>query len=584
MKRSPEAAYRLRARRTATTANTNQWNGNIQGATNDSNDYKPSVRIVDGFPVEYSCRDDPRDNNIVESDLRPMELTFDYDMLTRQDADIEGSIRSLEWSLLWNAARNLGLHNCNFRKQRPALEEEDDDAIGTSTSTIDSNNVRRQLFSQDYVVDLSSLEFDFIDPTADSCTLLEDDPTQGVPTACTPVVGRMTAHYTGDEDTIRAYLMENIEMEMNSNRVRIEDVEDCRFVGDRDALEASRIRVEIDSGNSSTNMAVVLSVVVGVIAVGLALLVVRGRRRQQQLVLDGEDDDLPTTIATVAYQKPVRPSSGNSNSESHSSLQSASSGDTEESLPDRIDNLEDPNTPIRVQGGAADKETGAQLVDEEQTSRDENIMMDVSSDNTDSLTEKIAQDEKQEELPLLVAQPPKEAKLVQDETSTETVPIRASPPEEQLEDKENQKVASTGVPPRPPIFVIPLGGGEKKDKEPATITKAASKTLQPRRRRKKKKKKKVRVLKRVSSRNSIDEMETIQEQGGDVSDGDDTGSEFGSEYGSEYSTDDEQDLDPSVLMNMHTNGDGGGVENTDRFVPSPIKEEPKIRRLPPPWI
>lgn len=158
MKRSPETAYRLRASSSSSSnlpqdqdrrRQQNQWNGNLQGATNDSNDYKPSVRIVDGFPVEYSCRDDPRENNIDDNDLVDMELTFDYDIVTSQDADIEGSIRSLEWSLLWNVAQNLGLHNCDFRKQNPSLEEQD--------------NLTRRLTTQNFVVDLSSLEFDSID-------------------------------------------------------------------------------------------------------------------------------------------------------------------------------------------------------------------------------------------------------------------------------------------------------------------------------------------------------------------------------------------------------------------------------------
>ena len=162
MKRSPEHTYRLRAPSSSSSSNlatppqgqdrrrqnSNNWNGNIQGATNDSNDYKPSISIVDGFPVEYSCQDNPREeNNIDENDLQEIELTFDYDVVTSQNADVKGSIRSLEWSLLWNVARTLGLHNCNFRKQDP------------------SSNTRR-LFTQDIVVSLSSLDFDSIDTSS----------------------------------------------------------------------------------------------------------------------------------------------------------------------------------------------------------------------------------------------------------------------------------------------------------------------------------------------------------------------------------------------------------------------------------
>jgi len=77
-----------------------------------------------------------------------MYLEFDYDVYTRTRPaeDVKGSIRSLEWSLLWNVAHNLGLHNCNFRDQRPGGEM-----------------MGRQLAESDYVISLSSLEFDSID-------------------------------------------------------------------------------------------------------------------------------------------------------------------------------------------------------------------------------------------------------------------------------------------------------------------------------------------------------------------------------------------------------------------------------------
>ena len=397
-----------------------------------------------------------------------------------------------------------------------------------------------------------SIFFLRLDSTLDSCIAIEGD-TAAESTTCTPVVGRMKAHYTGDEETIRAYLLSNIEMEMNSNRVRIEDVEDCRFVGDRDAWEAANFREGINSKNTGTNLAVVVSVVVGVMVVGLALLVARGRRRRQQLVLDAEDD-LPTTIPTVVFQKPL--------SQSRSSIQSSSSGDTEESLPDRNDNMEERATTTTDEG---DEEKGQPFFDVDETPVAED---EVPRDSVD------ANSPKHTILPEVEPQVGPTQEKLTEETPSQTVPASM---EEVPEDKENQTVVA-GVPPRPPIFVVPLD--EKKAKKEAATK--ASKTLQPRRKRKKKKKKKQRVLKRVSSRNSIDEMETIQEQDGEGSDG---GDDTGSEFGSEYSTDDE-DLDPSVLMNINGNGDGGLESSVPsaRPVPSPIREEPKIRRLPPPWI
>ena len=180
MKRSPEKAYRLRSPSLPSSSSMNQapppppppldqdqrrqekignWTGNIQGATNDSNDYKPSIRIIDGFPVEYSCQDNPREENTIdENDVQEMELEFDYDIVVNSQADVEGSIRSLEWSLLWNVARELGLHNCNFRKQ---------DTFAATAG--DNTNDRRSLFTPNVVVSLSSLDFDSIDSDAGMC-------------------------------------------------------------------------------------------------------------------------------------------------------------------------------------------------------------------------------------------------------------------------------------------------------------------------------------------------------------------------------------------------------------------------------
>jgi len=155
MKLEPESVYGLRA--SASEAQKprqgqdrrqvqHNWNGNLQGATNDSAEYKPAVRIIDGYPVEYSCKDDPRENEIDDKDLKDMHLEFDYEMLTAAGATIDESIRSLEWSLLGNVARNLGLHNCNLREQDP-----------------NSSAATRSATTESYVVSLSSLDFDDVD-------------------------------------------------------------------------------------------------------------------------------------------------------------------------------------------------------------------------------------------------------------------------------------------------------------------------------------------------------------------------------------------------------------------------------------
>jgi hypothetical protein len=153
-KRAP--VYRLRARTTPTNEERarrleqSKWNGNVQGATNDSAEFRASVRIVDGYPVEYSCLDDPRQGKVHGDQVSQLEIEFDYEMVTIVDADVIESIRSLEWSLLWNVARNMGLHNCNVRKQQEPLLED---------------GIRHLIAPDSYVVGLSSLELDTVDDT-----------------------------------------------------------------------------------------------------------------------------------------------------------------------------------------------------------------------------------------------------------------------------------------------------------------------------------------------------------------------------------------------------------------------------------
>ena len=535
-----ELAYRLRTtaaphrQQQVHRRQQSRWNGNGQGATNDSAEYKAAVRIVDGFPVEYSCLEDPRETGINEINVRHLNATFDYEMLTRKNAFVEKSMRSLEWSLLWNVARNLGLHNCNYRKQDPLF--------GTR---------RRLAFKENYIVGLSSLDVDKIDSetskslghvecqltqvfcvgvssnthlflyfSSESCTVLSKEVDES--TICTPMIGSMTAQFIGDEDTIKRYLDLHIENEMNSKRVRIEEVKEARYVGDRDSLWPNANMIEtLDSKNNSTNLALVFGVLAGVFMLCFALLMARGRKQRQDAGLDS-DTPLPGPIPAVIFRPKEQLNGG---------IQPTSSGDTEESVPDKNDMpYED------------DRKTDLQPV---------------------SITSIVSRN-----APLSIAQ---------QKQSTDCA-NQASGTTSEAATVDKKKVDSPHL---PPVYVVPVDSAIHAPKEPTK----SSKTLQTRRKRKKKKKKK--VLKRVSSKQSINEMETINEMDEGGVDDDDEGSEFdGSEY-SEYSTDDEDD----GLLMVHTptdtwsqNAASPKISPGPMIPPSPIREEPRIRRLPPPWI
>lgn len=514
-KRALESVYRLRSVAFPKIEDQGhrrqQWNGNGQGATNDSGEYKAAVRIFDGFPVEYSCLDDPRGNKLGEVQVGKILVTFDYEMISRKNTDVEKSMRSLEWSLLWNVARNLGLHNCNYRKQDPEFY------------------TRRKLApSENYVVVLSSLEFDRVDQQTKRCTILANKP-EGR-TICTPMLGTMTAHFTGDRDTVRKYLELNIEQEMNSRRVRIEEVKECRYIGDRSRFRANAsTRMILDSKNNSANLALVFGVLAGVITLFFAILFARGRRSSEGAVVLGEGDlddneqipiPFPPIIA-VEQREETKATQQPSNCGTFNGIISH---------------------PVEFVPGI-EEEKGLQPVS----------VATIASANMNG------------------TMPTDSYRILraQDERSTNSDPSGVGGNE------------NLDQPHLPSLRVVPLD---------TTITTEPleSKTLK-RRRKRKKRKKKQRVLKRVSSKQNIHEMETINEMDEGGAGINHEGSEFdGSEYSaSECSTEDEDDS--IFVMNTLTDsvsddGNSPKVSPGPAIPPSPIREEPKIRKLPPPWI
>jgi hypothetical protein len=159
----------------------------------------------------------------------------------------------------------------------------------------------------------------------ESCTFLT---TPGSSSVCTPMVGRMTAQYVGDKNTVRTYLEHNIKLEMDSKRVRIENVEECVYVGDRDSFMANpNVREGVQANSNSMNLALVFGVLAGVFFLGFVLLMARGRRTTQRHVMD-DDGALPHSIPTVIVSK-LSPTLA-----CRDGISSSSSSETQESAPD----------------------------------------------------------------------------------------------------------------------------------------------------------------------------------------------------------------------------------------------------------
>ena len=138
----------------------------------------------------------------------------------------------------------------------------------------------------------------------------------------------MTANFTGDEATIRKYLERNIEQELNSERVHIEEVKDCRYIGVR--LPKPAKTETIASRTNGTNLALIFGILAGTLMLCFAILMARGRRRRQNMILD-DDSPLPVSIPAVIFQKP------NQELQRHGGIRASNSGDTEESIPERMD-------------------------------------------------------------------------------------------------------------------------------------------------------------------------------------------------------------------------------------------------------
>lgn len=370
----------------------------------------------------------------------------------------------------------------------------------------------------------------------DQCTELVD--TQRQSTVCTPIRGRMSAEYVGDADFIKQFLLKHIEEEMNSGRVRIENVSMVRFIGDRNDINSykpTRAREGLDPTNNSNNainIALMIGILVAVVAIlAIPILLLKGRRRRQ--TASESTPALPQSI-TLDPEK----------QQHHESVvQHVQSGDTEESIPEK-----------------ASFDNSHQEEDDHETSHSN------TESGTESAQKPNCKDQSTDEAPpttIDTSNKTKEVKSTEKESTATTT----------TKNESNSSNAASARPPIPPISVIPVDES-KKSKETNK-----SKTLQKRRKRKKKKKKKP-VLKRISSRNSIDEMETITEEAEQETDGlkndDDDEEEF-----SEYSTDDEDD---DQWVNLTDASAAPGSSDAGTTPPSPIHEEPKIRPIPPPWV
>jgi hypothetical protein len=96
--------------------------------SSDGNWYdKDRIEIRHGYPVRYKCLNSlhrigiHNQENVVDAHL--MQLDFEYEMVITSGSSESATenARAIEWSILWNIVQGIGLHRCDFEKQKDAL-------------------------------------------------------------------------------------------------------------------------------------------------------------------------------------------------------------------------------------------------------------------------------------------------------------------------------------------------------------------------------------------------------------------------------------------------------------------------------
>jgi hypothetical protein len=96
---------------------------------------------------------------------------------------------------------------------------------------------------------------------------------------CLPMRGKMMAQYTGDDtEAVEKYLLHHIQIEIDSQRVLVQQIKQILFLGDRATYGPQELG-PIASDSSNVGLAVSLSLSFSLLVI--ALYVVIGRRRRQ---------------------------------------------------------------------------------------------------------------------------------------------------------------------------------------------------------------------------------------------------------------------------------------------------------------
>ncbi|KAI2500576.1 hypothetical protein MHU86_13867 [Fragilaria crotonensis] len=294
------------------------FSGGVSREGDDSSDGSAynmdRIEVRDGYPVRYKCLDAIQEQ--VDADF--LQVSFKYEMVVPKDSSVASNLRALEWSILWNIVKDIGLNRCDFTKQSLVF-----DRTVAAVAQRGGNGLRRMQTDADgadaapsYILSLTSDGEDTVDRDIGSCRYTQSIESSAV---CIPVEGSMQILYTGYKpELVEEFLLEEIRRVMFTTMMRVEDVQGVTFVGQEvpDAASAPTTGGNRDTAVSPNGLLVSVSIglaVVIVIALFVTVALRRKRKRAFQTKgLEGKEigpdlQEVPTTSTDASEAKPENP-------------------------------------------------------------------------------------------------------------------------------------------------------------------------------------------------------------------------------------------------------------------------------------
>mmetsp|Transcript_30901 Transcript_30901/g.51063 ORF Transcript_30901/g.51063 Transcript_30901/m.51063 type:complete len:552 (-) Transcript_30901:194-1849(-) len=258
-----------RSRRTALS----DWTNDSQDPNDPSTNGKSGDRIEirNGYPVGFKCLDaaaasltttttTTTDNN--DYVVTSLQVPFDYELtMARNSAStFPENMRAFEWSVLWNVVEAIGLSKCDFTKQQTALVRKVDAATAVDENDNHRSRRRQRRRAQQqsdvvgldsppsYILSMTSDAEDEIDTKTVFCQFSGETDPSNV---CVPMKGAMTIMFTGTQpEMMERFVLEEVQDVMGQGIVLVADIQSATYVGDRASRNREIVQRGADDGAS----------------------------------------------------------------------------------------------------------------------------------------------------------------------------------------------------------------------------------------------------------------------------------------------------------------------------------------------